>query len=350
MQDLGVLANAFSVSPEEVKKIFDDIAAERRQDFPSLANELIESQAYSATISALHRKRHSKIRVFEGMFLSCNGKIKDYDKREYERIRNLVDRVGVPEAQKMGILNAKGEPIYGPTAKFNAGKPIPNRAYFEVGGTVIDEGSDGKPASKQFRMFVENPNLLPEVILNRPVRFDAEIGRSSNDDVYTLNDIEETAFEYPERDIDPNFAMNMAAAIYPTKPVVDMLSLVTKETIKNADGTTEEIPIVDKRRYLFKDLILVGVYKSRMDNSTTLEFAHPALLKWAIYVFINPVKNATEPVRDYVANVYGQMYKIDEEKKEITLNGYGVWQEASIRPKVPMGELKPENVKMTFTL
>ena len=33
------------------------------------------------------------------MLLACNGKIKDYDKREYERIRQLVERLGINPAQ-----------------------------------------------------------------------------------------------------------------------------------------------------------------------------------------------------------------------------------------------------------
>ena len=351
MQDLGVLVTAFNESPDTVKKIYDDFVAERKQDFPSFSDDIIDNQAYSATISALHRKRHSKIRVFEGMFLSCNGKVKDYDRREYERIRREVERIGVEQAQKAGLLNPRGEPIYGPNAKFNAGKPIQNRAYFEVGGIVLEKNTEGKTESKQFRMFVENEDLLSKVVLNIPVCFQAEVGRSSNDDYYTLNDVEKTFFDYPERaGVDPNIAMTTAAAIYPGRPVKDMLTLVKKEKVVNFEGVTEEVPIVDKRRYLFKDLILTGIYKSRLDNSTTLEFAHSELLKWTIYVFINPVKNAIEPVRDYTANVYAQMYKIDEEKKEISLNGFGVWQDAAVRPKVPIGELNPEKVKMSFIL
>jgi len=349
--DLGVLSTAFNESPEEVKRIYDGIIAKRLADFPSIGNDLLEKQAYSATISVLHRKRHSKVRVFEGMFLSCNGKIKDYDKREYNRICREVARIGADQAQKAGLLNARGEPIYGPTAKFNAGKPIQNRAYFEIGGIVLEKTDEGKMATKPFRMFVDSVGLLPEVILNQPVCFKAEVGRASNDDVYTLNDTPETFFEYPVREnVNPNIAMDTAAAIYPGRPVAEILSLVKIEKTKLADGTEESVPNVDKRRYLFKDLILTGVYKSRLDNSTTLEFTHPALLKWTIYVTMEFVKTATEPVRDYTANVLAQMYKIDEANKEIHLNGFGVWQDSAIRPKVPMGELKPENVKMKFEL
>ena len=350
MKDLGQLAEVYGEPIEKVKEKYEQLLASRAAEFPSVGTELHERYAYNATISFLHKKKRGKVRVFEGMILACEGRVRDWDKREYERIRREVDRIGAEEAQKIGILNSRGEPIFGPSAGKRAGKAISNREFFEIEGFVLEKGADGKPIPKGFKMYVENAKLLSTVVLNKPVCFQAEVGRGSTDDVYTFNDVEATFFDYVERPSSPNFAMNTALAMYSTVPVGELLKMVRKEQIKNADGTTAEKILIDRHRVLVKDLILVGVYKNRGDASATLEFAHPDLLKWTIWVFFNAVKNEYEPVRDYTAHVYGSMYKIDEEKKEITLNGFGVWQDAAIRPKIPMGELKPEQVKMTFTL
>ena len=345
-QDLGVLSSAFGVTDAHVKEVYAGILASRTKDFPSTSPDLLASQAYSATIATLHRAKHIKIREFNGMFLTC-GKLRDFDKREFQRIRQEVARIGVAEAQKKGILNSKGEPIHGPQSKFNAGKPVSNRAFFELGGVILEVNNAGKTVPRPFRMFTENEELLPTVVLNSSVGFSAEISRTSTDEIYTLNDVPDTKFIY-SKDVDPNFAMKISSAIYPSYPVSDMLKLMVKEKIKGTDGVEIEVPVIDRRKYLFKDLILTGVYKDRIGNGTTLEFASSALLGWSVYATISGVKNATEPVRDFDTNVYGQVVKIDEEKKEISLNVFGVWQDSSVRPKVPMGDLKPESVGIKF--
>jgi len=346
-KDLTPLAEGYETPIEVVQEKYDQFLAVRRKDFPGVDEAKQEQCAYQSLLAFLYRKVKGRVRVMEGMLFGCEGNIRDWERREYNRIRNAVNALGgsIEAAEKAGLVNARGEPIY--TSGKKIGQVVNDRAYFEVDGFVFE-----KDVPKAFRMFITNRDLLPTVVLNRPVKFTAEVSKNSGDgSSLFLNDVEKTYFEYFEKkEIPENFAMNTAAGLYPVVPVKDLHTLITTTKTKDKDEKEVVTTKIDGRSWMIKDLVLVNVHKFASNSNALFEFTNPDLLKWGIFVYGNQVKTDCEPIKEYATNVLARMRKVDAENQEITLTGLGMWQEASVRPKVPMSEFNPNAVKITFKI
>lgn len=350
-QIISKLADGLKISPDVVQKEIEAIRTGQKQEFPSASDDFLDKCAIDMFMSTTHRK-NTMVKVYSGMFLGCDGKVNDWSRFEYNKIYGMAQKMPRAEAIKKGLLNARGVPLYQKDRKFGAGKPIVIMEPFIKITGVVEDG--GKLVPMTFKVY--NLNLLPEVILNKPVRFHASNQSFSSKEKKNelwLESEPNTIFQYSDVPSDaPDMAMEWASYRYPELPVKELPSLMQsipiKDTTPSEDGKTEkEEIVVDKRYWLLKDLVVSFVAKVR-SGKVIYEFVHPDLLNWTVIVMYDPVDHSYELVRDHRANILANVASIDAQEKRIVLNGMGMWQSSQYRMKGPVKYIDPTKVKMTF--
>jgi hypothetical protein len=341
-KEFSRLAENFGEDIAEIKERFSKAQAEIEATLGHKAKADKEQDAYNMVLAQLQRKYNTKIKIFDGIFLACDGRVNDIAKRKYEFLKSEALKMEKKDAIASGLINEKGKPIWPMESKYQAGKQIdPEDVFFTIHGIVV-EGNKMTPMT--FR--ISNIELLEAVVLNKPVRFHASKGLYQTSGRMSLRSEPTTRFEYtesPESNLAYRAARGRFSPDMPPKGLLDLWKMV-----KEKDGS--EKMVLDRRFWLLQDVVISGIYKQRKDNQMYVDITHPDLLGWDIVVVYPMMKTDYELVRDRKADIYACMYQVSPEEKRIVMFGAGYWQDSEFRPKgaIPTPEVSGSTVTMKF--
>ena len=325
---------------EKTKERFDAMKKSIAADTPSASEADLDICALDAMLGADQRKNNSMTRVFQGMFLACDGRVNDWAKRDYEKVMLQIGNKTQEQAYAAGLVNSKGRPLYQADKRYDAGKVIdPTNVYFEIWGTVLEHGKQ-----VHMRFQVTNIGLLRDVCLNVPVIFHASrsVGHGNGNIIYLASE-PNTVFNYDGATAcPPDMALEWAETRFPDLSVDQLPNLYKIDTDKDGKETTK----VDRRFWLLKDLVVSFIHKNRVGGRIMYEFTHPDLLGWTVVAIADKIDTAYDLVRDHRANICGRLRSLDLDNKTIVLDCVGGWQLSSYRAKKPPAD--PADVRMVF--
>jgi len=276
--ELAKLASAFSEPIDKIKERFEASKEHVAKNSPDASQELVVSCALDAVLAQLQRKYNSKVRVFEGMFLACDGYVNTAAQKE---------------------------------------------ASFLIHGIIIERN-----VIIEMTLYVTNTSLLNEVILNKPVRFNASRSIYQSSLRMLLRSEQNTRFEYfVMEDNPPDTAMMLASSRFNRLLPADLPTLLKTEK----DKDDKDIQKLDKGPWLLQNVIISNILKHRRNDQTYIEITHPDLLGWDITAIFRPIKSDYELVRDKRADLLVKVYRLDIDKKQVVMYGSGYWQKAEFR-------------------
>ena len=349
---LEEVAAFFKEEPANVHAEYERVLAKKRGEKHARA-DLVEQYAMEEVLAAMQQKSDSISGFYSGIFLATDGRFNAWAQYTYEKVKRLADAMPKAEAIAKRLINSRGQYLNPPDRKFDGGKPIdPNYCYFDVFG-IVKEGKELKPM--RFRSF--DAALLDEIRLGERVQFYAskrvQMGTMSRMDASTvyLNAEPNTNFIYkpsvPEEEDD---IMRKAALQFPKYAPKEIPKLITPELDRNGKEVIDETGQVkmhlDKRVWLFENLVVSFVHKNSATKETMYEFVHPDLVGWTIIVTYEPVSRSYDLVRYARANVCARMRAYDPENKRIIMDGLGYWQERQFRLNAPTEKLEAGAVKI----